>query len=385
MELSSRGTAFADPANNLPMTDVVANFWHAESNPGGYISLGSAENFAINSHALTTGDGFSGSKALRTAIAGYVNPHFKPATPVESQHVSATSGVGLAAEALAFSLLDRGDGVLLGHPYYGQFPADMATRAERDYSDAHNNPFSSDAIEVYEQVLVKSNKSGIPIKAVILCNPHNPLGRCYPPETLSSYMRFCEKYSLHLICDEVYAGSTWDNPDFPDAPDFTSILSLDPTSLIDPSRIHIAWGMSKEFGSNGTRLGCVISSPSDILATLILTSPSFLASFFPTNRKRLAAAHGTITAVLESHGISYAKGANAGFFLWVNLLPDATWEEEAQLDKVLLRHKVYLASGKSFGSEKPGWFRVIFSHEKVYLQEGLERIITALKAFKEGL
>lgn len=58
-------------------------------------------------------------------------------------------------------------------------------------------------------------------------------------------MRFCQKHSLHLISDEIYALSIWENPDAPDAPGFTSILSIDTNDLIDPSLVHVLWGMSK--------------------------------------------------------------------------------------------------------------------------------------------
>ncbi len=42
--VSKRGAAYADPANKAPMLDVVCDLWHPESNPGGYLSLGVAEN-----------------------------------------------------------------------------------------------------------------------------------------------------------------------------------------------------------------------------------------------------------------------------------------------------------------------------------------------------
>lgn len=58
-------------------------------------------------------------------------------------------------------------------------------------------------------------------------------------------MRFCQKHGLHLISDEIYALSVWDNPDAPDAPGFTSVLSIKNDGLIDPSLVHVLWGMSK--------------------------------------------------------------------------------------------------------------------------------------------
>ena len=38
------------------------------------------------------------------------------------------------------------------------------------------DPFSMDAILRYEEALVEAQKDGVPIKALFLCSPHNPLG-----------------------------------------------------------------------------------------------------------------------------------------------------------------------------------------------------------------
>lgn len=57
-------------------------------------------------------------------------------------------------------------------------------------------------------------------------------------------MQFCETNKLHLISDEVYALSVH-TPDDKDLPNFTSVLSFDPTGLIDPERLHVLYGMSK--------------------------------------------------------------------------------------------------------------------------------------------
>lgn len=97
--------------------------------------------------------------------------------------------------------------------------------------------------------------SKIPIKALLLTNPHNPFGQCYPKHVLEGCARFCQDHDIHLISDEVYALSTFDSPDFEDPVPFMSALSLDlPTLGIDPSRVHVIWSISKDFGSSGLRM-----------------------------------------------------------------------------------------------------------------------------------
>ncbi|KAM0504066.1 hypothetical protein ACHAP6_002714 [Verticillium nonalfalfae] len=422
--LSVRGDIHAEPASRPPMLDVVCDLWHPESNPGGYLSLGVAENtlmhkemieymkktFNIESHFLTYGDGFTGSHLLREVAANFINERFRPVNPVLKKHVSITSGVGPALELSSFSLCDPGDGILLGRPYYGTFPSDMGARAGAQIvavSFGEIDPLSEEAIPFYEQALLDAKERGIATKALILCNPHNPLGRCYPRSVIEGYMRLCQKYSLHLLSDEIYALSIWDNPDAADAPGFTSALSIDTTNLIDSDL---------DFGSNGIRLGCIISTnepfqqaveanaywtcPSaltDQATARILADTAFVDSYVATNQARLAASYAVTTRFLRENDVPYEKGGNAGFFVWIDLfawmkknveikLPEAElWALEAQLQETLLKNRVFLACGKAFGSDVAGRFRIVFAHEKEYLEEGLTRMLNTVQSFSQGL
>lgn len=40
------------------------------------------------------------------------------------------------------------------------------------------DPFGLEAISKYEEALFRSRREGVPVKALLLCSPHNPLGRC---------------------------------------------------------------------------------------------------------------------------------------------------------------------------------------------------------------
>jgi aspartate/methionine/tyrosine aminotransferase len=61
---------------------------------------------------------------------------------------------------------------------------------------------------------------------------------------LKAIAGFCQKHSLHLISDEVYASCVFETDD-PEAVPFNSILSLDLAGLIDPSLVHVLYGFSK--------------------------------------------------------------------------------------------------------------------------------------------
>jgi 1-aminocyclopropane-1-carboxylate synthase len=69
--------------------------------------------------------------------------------------------------------------------------------------------------------------------------------RCYPRATIIELMRLCQRYQLHLLSDEIYALTTYSSGDFKDPVQFTSLLSMDTTDIIDPSLCHVIHGMSK--------------------------------------------------------------------------------------------------------------------------------------------
>lgn len=97
--------------------------------------------------------------------------------------------------------------------------------------------------------------SRCPIKALILSNPHNPLGRCYSKDILKKCLEFCHRHKIHLISDEVFALSVFANPDLNDSSTFVSALSLHPKSMnCDPDLVHVVWSMSKDLAATGLRL-----------------------------------------------------------------------------------------------------------------------------------
>jgi aspartate/methionine/tyrosine aminotransferase len=121
----------------------------------------------------------------------------------------------------------------------------MWSRSKLIYASfGDTDQFSAEGAKKYEEALLQAQKDGIKIKALVLCNPHNPLGRCYPVETLKELLSFCAKYELHLVSDEIYAFSVFDVEGEARTP-FTSVLSVDFSGIIDPERVHVIYGMSK--------------------------------------------------------------------------------------------------------------------------------------------
>lgn len=186
----------------------------------------------------------------------------------------------------------------------------------------------------------------------------------------------------------------------------------------------------KDFGANGLRIGCIISqhnhplldavkansygpqtfpsrpshstnsspytslftyppSLSDHITSTLLEDTSYTETYIRTNQLRLAENYAFATSFLKHHNIPYSAKVNAAFFLWVDLKPlfsnVATEEERSKQGKELsgaimerlMAKKVFIANGEAFAGEEPGWFRVVFSQPRAYVEEGLRRLMSA--------
>ncbi|PFH45191.1 hypothetical protein AMATHDRAFT_71932 [Amanita thiersii Skay4041] len=433
----------------LNYQEKSSDFFDPQRNPNGFVNMGIAENsllykelieyFDRNLHLgykdFTYGDAVTGDLRLRTALSKLLNARFKPHQPVVPEHIIMGSGLIAVVSQLSRSIANSGDGVLIAEPYYQGFDVELQIQngiVPVGVVVPSTDMFTSREVTHLEKALHESNANGTIIKAVILCNPHNPLGICYPREVILDYCRFCEKYNLHLISDEIYALSVFSSVDVRNPAPFISALSLDLGAYgINPARLHILYGMSKDFNANGFRIGALItqsnpdllrsmtvaaffmlvSSPASALWSTFLEDQSFLQHFIISNQQRLREAYEHLSSWLRYHKLPYVP-SSAGHFLLVNMRPvledinrygpvlgiasnnshsningnnrssqaDADKEmreREAALTKLLEGYKVLLISG-ALCHAQPGWFRFTFAIRRDFIDVGMKRIEIAL-------
>lgn len=424
MSLSQRAHELSKPDPRYQFWEVLQDNWCPTSNAGGIVNLGVAENRlmldTISAHihkhmqlppeAFTYGDG---GKRLKGILARFLGRQLQALTPIEPRHIAVTNGCSSAIEHLSWALANPGDVFLLGKPYYATFFDDVTLRMGTVLETVDFNgldPLGIDAVKKYEDKILEVQRQGKRVAGLIIANPHNPLGRCYPREVIVALLQLCQRHGIHYISDEIYALSTFVNTvDKSPAPvPFESCLSIPLEGIIDPGLVHVVWGISKDFGANGLRLGAIVSqsnprlhaamgpvalyssasSMSEHVTANFLDDDDWVEAFVRENQRKLAQKHERVATWAREHGIEYAPGVSAAFFLWVNLgaayrkthpLCEEEGVDQAVAD-ALLEQKIFLAAGVKFGSEERGWFRIVFSHPSDYLEEGLSRIVAAIGA-----
>ncbi|KAJ5971935.1 uncharacterized protein N7479_001853 [Penicillium vulpinum] len=206
--------------------------------------------------------------------------------------------------------------------------------------------FPPACVEKYELALKTCGKK---IRAVLLVNPHNPVGRCYPVETLKAITRFCNSHSLHFISDEVYASCVFDSGD-PEAVPFTSTLSLNSTDRASLQPIR-TYNLCAQQGGNQLCQGRV----SICTRTRRYSNPPLIRS---------------ITRNAGGFYIDLSPYLPTGSALPPRL-------REFALAQMLVDVDVFLHPGEEH-SQDIGWFRLVFSQEEETFKGGLNRRVLCL-------
>jgi histidinol-phosphate/aromatic aminotransferase/cobyric acid decarboxylase-like protein len=122
-----------------------------------------------------------GGPRFPVAMASHLNDYFNPFVPVQPDQILTAAGLTAMHEMLALSFGDPGDGILVSRPVYGRFELDFGNTAglEIVYADmGDTDPFSENVVEMYQNTFDNSAKMGVNVKALLIVNPHNPLGMC---------------------------------------------------------------------------------------------------------------------------------------------------------------------------------------------------------------
>lgn len=341
-------------------------------------------------------------------MVDFLNHYMKPSEPVDPGHLRALPGVGDIINVLSYLLCDPGDGILVPSPYFAGFdflvsaqaadaiiiPVDL--RSKQGPDDTYEFELTTEKLETsYE----KSVNENICIRALLLTNPHNPLGDVYSEKLLRDCLAFAHRHSLHVIVDEVYMLSIFEDGH----PPMKNALSL--KNIPDKEHLHVVWGFSKDFGLSGIPSAVIHSQNKDVLCgldkisdlhnipsitqlqlTSIVSDLDWLDNvFIPTNHSRLRECHGIVCEFLQKMKIPFLK-RGSGLYVWVyfgEFVSPLTREGEIAFCQKLLGEGLFINPGCDFHCTDPGWFRIIFSKPIDTLKVALGRFEQVIGNFRK--
>ena len=261
------------------LTDARAvERYDAQTCPHGALQLSVAENQMLEDLLVPALTDFSsqagfasdliyyqptqGRPGLRIAFCKYLERllNLSSSRRLNPDNLVVGAGCNAVLENLCMTLANEGNAVLIPTPYYAAFEFDLVARANLSIVPVHTmqqdylGDIPKEAYYPTKQVLNeaydKALDAGTPPKILLLSHPNNPLGICYPPKVIQECIDWCRDHQVHLISDEIYAGSVYKEGVF------TSALKLAGDGDLG-DYIHFVYALSKDFGLSGLRVGAV--------------------------------------------------------------------------------------------------------------------------------
>lgn len=126
---------------------------------------------------------------------------------VKKEHIVPTYGTIHSVATTIRAFTNIGDGIIVQPPVYDRYEQ-AVKRLDRKiaynpltYKDGY---YSIDFNNLKEVMKNPSNK------LMVICNPHNPVGRVWNVEELAEVAQLASKYNVMVFCDEIFAEITFD-------------------------------------------------------------------------------------------------------------------------------------------------------------------------------
>ncbi len=234
----------------------------------------------------------------------------------------------------------------------------------------------------------------VPARVLLLCNPHNPVGRVWSPGELEALAAFCVARDLTVVADEVFADLCLPGQRV------TPFASLGADIA---ARTVTCTSASKAFNLAG--LGCAAALVPDpalrkavgaALAATGFTTPGpfglaascaaweqgepWLEALLPYLAGNMAELGGWLARALPRARLIPAQ---AGYLAWIDLRAYGR-DSDALYQLALDGARVALVAGTHFGAGGQGFLRMNLGCPRATLREALERLERGLVPALEG-
>lgn len=299
---------------------------------------------------------------------------------VEKSDVLFSPGVVDSLRVAVAAVTEPGDTVVILTPVYGPFYAS----AEAAQCQIRRCPLvqDEDGWHIDYSDLEAAFKAGA--KALMLCNPHNPVGRVWTRTELKSICALARKYSVTIISDEIHADL--EMPGYK----VTPILSVEPNAIQLISA-------TKTFNLAALRHSSVLIKNADLRArfkaeydkrgidginlfgalaqcTAYSEGEAWLnelLAYIDGNRR-------VVEEALDGTVVKYSR-LEATYLMWLDMRA-LNLNQKDLMRFVVEKARLGLNDGTSFGEEGAGFVRLNLATPRKNVVEAMARLTAALKA-----
>ncbi|MCA6214487.1 pyridoxal phosphate-dependent aminotransferase [Thermococcus bergensis] len=317
----------------------------------------------------------AGNPDLREAIANYYRST-QNINDLSWENVLVSVGGTGALLLSLLAVVDIGDEVLIPNPGYPPYTSmvKMIGAVPKYYPLREENSFIPNIEEIGALISEKT-------KAIIINTPNNPTGAVYPLKVLNQIAKLARDYDLVVISDEVYGGIIFDGLRH------QSMLQSKDAS----DRVIVIGSFSKTYAMTGWRVGFAISKNTEVIESMMelqehvaICAPAMAqkAAFVALTTSQREAQkmvdqyerrRDLLSSLLEDiPNISFTKPQGA-FYLFLNI---SGYSQDSYnfAEELLMKKRVAVAPGATFGSLGEGYIRVSFANSEENIKEGVRRL-----------
>ena len=224
------------------------------------------------------------------------------------------------------------------------------------------------------------------VKFLLLCNPHNPVGKAFSRAQLTELAKVAKKHGAVVISDEIHAPLTYEDHEF------TPYLNCGPDA--ESTGICVT-SSSKSWNHAGLKAGFVLTQSAEMQAkaNLMPQATHWRSSLLGAFALVEAYSNGTdwldnTVKVLDDNRkflkselkkrfpeVTYEL-PDAGYLAWLNV---GAWNLGAEtVNHLVAKGRVSLVPGNDHGPEYTDFVRLNFGTSQEHITEGLARIAKAL-------
>ena len=304
---------------------------------------------------------------------------------IKPEWVTLGAGIVYALGTSVKAFTEEGDAMMVMQPVYYPF-SEVIKNDGRKLVNCQlryeNNRYSID-FEKMEQMIKEEN-----VKALIFCNPHNPVGRVWTREGMEKVAEICLKYNVIWMVDEMHCDFIFPGHEFTScmnldkkfheiialysSPGKTfNVAGLQPANIIIPNeelRKKYQWANTQAAYSQGSLMGqlavkvCYTKGADwvDELVEYIYENAKYMSRYVKENFPK--------AKMVESEGT---------YLVWVDFSGYGFSNEE--LEHLMLEEaKLWLDSGIIFGPETAQFERFNVACPRVMVEQALTQLKNAL-------
>ncbi|MFM6983322.1 MAG: pyridoxal phosphate-dependent aminotransferase, partial [Chitinophagaceae bacterium] len=229
-------------------------------------------------------------------------------------------------------------------------------------------------------------------RAIMICNPNNPLGLQIESQHLQSLIHLAEACGIYIVSDEIWADIHFGK----------SACSLFSDQLSRYKKSIVVSGLSKNYGLAGLRIGYIICREQEVYQSVFNCSGHATTAFglqgiaqvagtaaltecdywLEAFRQHLKEMKQLSEEILSQSKLLQLIETDATYLLFPKI-KDETISSETYIDFIRLTAKVALVPGgvNWFEKASEGRVRICFASSKAILSEALERVVQAESSF----